>query len=69
MVKLTNLINAAIRLKHVPDSWKVPEVIVLLKPGKKHSEVDTYRPIALLPIMSKHFEKLILKGLKPILEK
>jgi hypothetical protein len=37
------------------------------KPGKNLSEVETYRPISLLPIMSKLFEKLILKRLKPII--
>lgn len=39
------------------------------KPGKNHSEVESYRPIALLPIMSKLFKKLFLKRLKPIIEK
>lgn len=69
MVKLTTLINASIRLKHVPVSWKVSDVIMLPKPGKNHNEVESYRPIALLPIMSKLFEKLLLKRLKLIIEK
>jgi hypothetical protein len=37
------------------------------KPGKNLGEVESYRPISLLPIMSKLFEKLILKRLKPII--
>jgi hypothetical protein len=37
------------------------------KPGKNLSEVESYRPISVLPIMSKLFEKLILKRLKPII--
>jgi hypothetical protein len=37
------------------------------KPGKNLSEMDSYRPISLLPIMSKQFEKRILKRLKPII--
>jgi hypothetical protein len=37
------------------------------KPGKNLSEVELYRPISLLPIMSKLFEKLTLKRLKPII--
>jgi hypothetical protein len=36
-------------------------------PGKDLSEVESYRPISLLPNMSKLFEKLILKRLKPII--
>jgi retron-type reverse transcriptase len=37
------------------------------KPGENLSEVESYRPISSLPIMSKLFEKLILKRLKPII--
>jgi predicted metallopeptidase len=37
------------------------------KPGKNLSEVESYRPISLLPIMSKLLDKLILKRLKPII--
>jgi hypothetical protein len=37
----------------------------LVAPGKNLSEVESYRPISLLLIMSKLFEKLILKHLKP----
>lgn len=68
LVKLTNLINAALRLKYVPDLWKVAEVIMIAKPGKPCHDVTSYRPISLLPIMSKLFEKLLLKRLKPIIE-
>jgi len=38
------------------------------KPGKPVNEVTSYRPISLLPILSKLFEKLLLKRLKPILD-
>lgn len=68
ILKLTHLINAAFRLKYVPRLWKVAEVIMILKPGKPPHEVTSYRPISLLPVMSKLFEKLLLKRLKPILE-
>lgn len=62
------LYNAAIRLKHVPDSWKVAEMIMIAKPGKELTSLKSYRPISLLPIMSKLFEKLILKRILPIIE-
>lgn len=68
IVKLTYLINAAFRLKHVPDVWKVAEVIMIAKPGKPPNDISSYRPISLLPIVSKLFEKLLLKRLKPIIE-
>jgi hypothetical protein len=64
LVKLTTLINACIRLNYNPDAWKT-EVIMIPKRGKNLSEVESYRPISLLQVMSKLFEKLILKRLKP----
>lgn len=69
LVKLTNLINAAFRLKYVPQIWKVAEVIMIPKPGKPPHETSSYRPISLLPVMGKLFEKLLLKRLKPIIER
>ena len=69
MVKITNLINAAFRLKYVPRLWKVVEVIMIPKPGKPLHEAALYRPISLLPVMSKFFKKLLIKRLKPIIER
>jgi hypothetical protein len=40
---------------------------MILKPGKNLIEVESYLPISLLLIMSKLFEELILKRLKPII--
>jgi len=40
-----------------------------LKPGKNPENVKSYRPISLLPILSKVFEKLLLFRLKPIIER
>ncbi len=55
-------------LKYVPMLWKVGEVIMIPKPGKPAHEVSSYRPISLLPIMLKFFEKIFLKRMKPIIE-
>lgn len=66
--KLLNIINASLRLKYVPMQWKVAEVIMIPKPNKPPNEKTSYRPISLLPSMSKVFEKLLLKRLKPIIE-
>ncbi|MGR0295363.1 reverse transcriptase domain-containing protein, partial [Klebsiella pneumoniae] len=66
--KIIHIFNGAFRLKHVPMQWKVAEVIMLLKPDKPANEVKSYRPISLLPVLSKLFEKLFLKRLAPILE-
>ena len=45
IVMLTYICNAAFRLKHVPDCWKVAEVIMLPKPGKPTNDIKSYRPI------------------------
>jgi hypothetical protein len=49
--------------------WEVAEGIMIPKPGKPPHEDASYRPISLLPVMSKLFEKLLIKRLKPIIEK
>lgn len=66
--KLQYIINACFKLKYVPRHWKIAEVIVIPKPGKPPMEVTSYRPISLLPIMSKIFEKLLLKRLDRIIK-
>jgi hypothetical protein len=52
----------------VPSYWKAAEVIMIPKPGKPGTEVTSYRPISLLPVLLKLFEKLLLKRIKPILD-
>lgn len=65
--KLLLIINACFKLNHMPGHWKIAEVIVLPKPGKPTSEVESYRPISLLPVMSKILEKLLLRRLERII--
>jgi hypothetical protein len=60
--------TACIRLNYIPDAWKTAEAIMIPTPGKNLDDVVSYRPISLLPIMSKLLEKLILQNLKPIVE-
>ena len=48
--------------------WKVSQIITTLKSGKPAEEVTSYRPISLLPILSKLFEKLFLTRIKLILQ-
>lgn len=67
-IKLTQLFNAALRLRYYPKQWKIAEIIAIPKAGKPLNEAAFYRPISLLPVMSKVFEKLIIKRLKPIIE-
>lgn len=64
---MTIIFNACLRLGVFPEQWKVAEIILIPKPGKNPEEVTSYRPISLLPVMSKLFEKILLQKLKPIL--
>ena len=68
LLKLKLIINACFKQRYVPHHWKIAEIIVIPKQGKPLSEVTSYRPISLLPLFSKLFEKLLLKRLDPIIE-
>ena len=61
---LTILYNSILRLSYYPLLWKFAQIIMVPKPGKPVAEVASYRPISLLPIPSKVFEKLLLKRLR-----
>jgi hypothetical protein len=56
-------------MRYIPRIWKIAEVLMILKPGKPPNKVDSYRPISLLPIMLKLFEKLLLIRLKSVITK
>lgn len=65
--KLTVIINSCFRYEYVPLCWKVSEIIMIPKPGKDPTKVDSYRPISLLPVIGKLFEKLFSKRLKELI--
>jgi hypothetical protein len=67
IVKLTHLINASFRLKYMPQVWKIAKVIMTPKPGKPLNDETSHRLISLLLLVSKLFEKLLLKRLKIII--
>ena len=48
-----------------PCQWKVAQIVMILKTGKNTNDVASYRPISLLPILSKVLEKILLKRLVP----
>jgi len=51
-----------LRLCYFPVQWKYAEIMIT-KPGKPPTEAISYRPISLLPIISKVFERLLLHRL------
>jgi hypothetical protein len=64
----TTICNAIIRMGYFPVQWKVAQIIMIPKHGKPLEDTSSYGPISLLPIISKIFQKGVLKKLCPILE-
>lgn len=62
---LTHLLNACLVKSVFPDSWKLADVIPL--PKTNPPNMNKLRPISLLPLLCKVFEKLILTRIKPTL--
>ena len=67
IVPITNFFNASFHLKHVSSAWKTARMIVILKPGKSPENPDSYRPILLLTILSKVYEKILLSRIRTII--
>jgi hypothetical protein len=65
---LTLLFDAVLLKGYFLTQWKVAQVILILKPGKPPNELASYRPISLLPTVSKICEKLLLKRLLKMVE-
>jgi len=49
--------------------WRVAQIIMIQKPSKSAELAASYRPISLLPVLSKLFEKLLLPRLLEIIER
>lgn len=62
------IFNAISRNGCFPRAWKTAQIIMIPKPGKDETQVTSYRPISLLPTLSKLYEKMLLIKLHPILE-
>ena len=65
---ITHLFNAIIRSGYYPSQWKVAQIILIPKPGKPAELVSSYRPISLLPVLSKLFERVLLKRINKIIK-
>lgn len=55
---LSHLVNLSLKLSHVPQSWKRAKVVPVFKSGSK-LDPGNYRPISLLPTLSKVMEKVV----------
>ena len=55
---VTKLLNLSIRSKKFPGLWKCSKVMALFKSGDRTS-ADNYRPISILPTLSKILERVV----------
>ena len=62
------LFNNLINISYFPKAWKKEKNFTIKKPGKDATNADSYRPISLLPNISKIFEMLINVILSSLLE-
>lgn len=67
VIMLAYIYNACFRLTYVPECFKAAQIVMIKKPDKPGELMTSYRPISLLPTISKLFEKLFLKRLKPMI--
>lgn len=65
---LADAYGAARQCCYFPNQFKKGVTILIPKPGKDHSKPGGYRPITLLPIMGKTFERLVKEDLSEYLE-
>ena len=63
---VTHLINLSFETGEVPSEWKQAKVVPLFKSGNK-DDLDNYRPISILPILSKILEKAVFHQLHSFL--
>ena len=59
---LTHVINLSFKTGQVPTDWKEAKVVPVYKSGSR-TQVDNYRPISILPTLSKILEKLFTSSL------
>jgi len=68
LLAITYIYNSILRTGYFPGQWKVSQIVTILKPGKPAEDVKSYRPISLLPILSKVSEKLFITRIQPIFQ-
>ena len=66
--RICEIFNAALRMGYFPAAWKIAVIVVILKPGKDPTSIGSYRPISLLNVLGKIFEKIVSRRLSNHLE-
>ena len=66
---LGELFNMCLKESCFPDCWKVSSVVPVFKNVGERCTAKNYRPVSLLPVVSKFFEKLVNNRIVDHLEK
>jgi hypothetical protein len=61
---LVDTFNNCLRVGYFPLDWKIGKIVAIPKPDKDQTLPTSYRPITLLPVIGKVFEKVILTRLR-----
>ena len=56
---LLTILNASLNTGYFPKPWKTAIMILIPKPGKSPHSHTNYRPISLLEVTGKHYERII----------
>ena len=65
---ILTMINKCADTSTIPTAWRKAKVVALLKPGKEPTNKKSYRPISLLSILYKMYERMILARILPTVE-
>lgn len=66
---LTKIFNWCLRNGYFPKQFKMAKVVPILKPGKERKSPKSYRPISMLNVLDKIFEKIVLKRINEFTER
>ena len=58
IAQLSYIFKQSLKTSKFPDKWKVATIVPIFKGGNKE-EVSNYRPVSLLPVTGKIFEKIL----------
>lgn len=57
--RLRDIMNECLKIGYFPKAWKEAVLVIIHKPGKDPKEIGSYRPISLLSVFGKLFEKVL----------
>ena len=65
---LLEMLNTCMAKKTIPPVWRKAKTVAIPKPGKDPSSPKNYRPISLLCITDKLYERLLLQRVTPLID-